>query len=38
MRHHDRAVPVHRHKRPSQRSGHGGQVDEARVGIVAEVK
>jgi hypothetical protein len=36
--HHDGAVPVDGDKRPCQRAGHGGQVDEARVGVVAEVE
>lgn len=38
MRHHDGAVPVNGDKRPGERARHGGQVDEARVRVVAEVE
>ena len=36
--HHDGAVPVEGHKSPCQRAGDGRGVDEARVGVVAEVQ
>ena len=36
--HHDGAVPVDGHKGPGQRARHGGHVDQARVGVVAEVE
>jgi hypothetical protein len=38
VRHHDGAVPVDGDKGPGQRRGDNGPVDEAGVGVVAEVK
>ena len=38
MRNHDGTVPENGHKRPRQRARDDGRVDEARVGIVAEIQ
>lgn len=38
MRHHDGSIPVDGNKGPGKRGGHDGRVDEARIGVVAEVE
>jgi hypothetical protein len=38
VRHHDGTIPVDGHKGPSQRRRHDGRMDEAWVGVVAEVQ